>query len=270
MFSKKLFHKRITEEGETPTVENDYNNCLNHPSINDVTLVGNRTSADLDLVSVQDYIAYKTSVDTFMDSKGQPSGLATLDTSGKLSTAQVPDLFLTTLGDIDFTAVADGDVLSYDLATQKWTNKEYVANTATGENALAIGPNAKATAEFACQIGPGTNNATKTLNFLGYRILNEDGRIPSTRLRNAAVPDWANSEVRLNGEEYTAETDGTLFIQCNLGQWCKWTVNGKDYNIGGSSGGHMFNFRVGKGDVYKYTAGIENDLRLTWVPDKGS
>ena len=46
------------------------------------------------------------------------------------------------------------------------------------------------------------------------------------------------------------ETDGTLFIQCDLGQWCTWTVNGVEYKIGGSVGGHMFDFRVGKKEAH--------------------
>lgn len=61
------------------------------------------------------------------------------------------------------------------------------------------------------------------------------------------VADWSKGAVNLNDTLYTAETDGTLFIQCDLGQWCTWTVNGVEYKIGGSVGGHMFDFRVGKG-----------------------
>ena len=65
------------------------------------------------------------------------------------------------------------------------------------------------------------------------------------------------------------ETDSTLFIQCDLGQWCTWTVNDVEYKIGGSVGGHMFDFRVGKGGTYEFTAGTTS-LRLYWVPDKRS
>ena len=58
-----------------------------------------------------------------------------------------------------------------------------MAGNGSIDNGLAFGPNAKATVEFACQIGPGTNSSTKTLNFLGYRILDSDSRIPNTRIR---------------------------------------------------------------------------------------
>lgn len=270
MFSKKLFHKHTTVDGETPEVVTDYNDLVNHPHINNVTLTGNKTAGDLDLVSVQEYISLKTDIESFMNSKGKEGGLASLGIDGKLASTQLPNLYLISLDDINLSSISDGEVLTYDLTSQKWVNKEPWTTEGTINGGLAIGPNAKATAEFACQIGPGTNGATKTLNFLGYRILNDDGRIPNTRLRNAAVPNWGAGEVRIDDTEYTAESDGTLFIQSDLGSWCTFTVNGFEYKIGGSVGGHMFDFRIGKGDTYKYKAGNTNALSLLWVPDRGS
>lgn len=338
MFSKKIFHAQAKQEvvEQTPV---DYNDVVDKPQINDVTLTGNKTSSDLNLVSTDSTsqtilgdknfkngaiigqlggsrmirVSYAPTSDgtqrlALGNSAERPLALVSDVTSeqqaratkdeelqasieeikGSVATNQasieevkssienvktsVEDTKLSTLPDVDVTNATDGDFLEYDSTQGKWVSasENFVTNNATGSNALAIGDNAKATGEFACQIGPGTNSAEQTLNFLGYRILEKDGRIPNTRLRGCAIPDWANSEVRLNDTEYTAETDGTLFIQADLGSWCYFIVNGFQYPIGGSVGGHMFDFRIGKGDKYKFQAGNTTALSLLWVPDKGS
>ena len=118
-----------------------------------------------------------------MKSKGNADGLATLNLDGKLVDTQLPAIHLVSLGDTNITSVSNGEVLSYNLETQKWVNKDIWSGNDSIDNGLAFGPNAKATAEFARQIRPGTNSSTKTLNFLGYRLLDSDGRIPNTRIR---------------------------------------------------------------------------------------
>lgn len=309
MFGKKIFHAhaKVEQTEQEPTDYNDLfdkphiNNVLltGNKTSNDLNLV----STDNSNQTVQGDKTFKNGIIV-----GQVNGSRTIrisyapDTDGKQyvavgNSAELPLAFkvdvdneetarvlkdnelqehinnikISNMPDVELTTITDGEVLIYDLNKQKWINsdKEKIFNNSTEANALAIGQNAKATAEFACQIGAGTNNTTKTLNFLGYRILEEDGRIPNTRLRNCAIPDWANSEVRLNDTEYIAETDGTLFIQADLGSWCYFIVNGYQYPIGGSVGGHMFDFRIGKGDKYKFKAGNTTSLSLLWTPDKG-
>lgn len=338
MFSKKIFHAQAKQE-ITDTEPTDYNDLVDLPQINNVTLTGNKTSSDLSLVSTDNSsqtilgdknfkngaiigqlggsrmirVSYAPTSDgtqrlALGNSAERPLALVSDVTSeqqartakdeelqGKIETAQstvetaqtsinevkttvenlqtsVDNTKLSTLPDVSVGNATNGDFLEYDSTQGKWVSasENFVTNNATGSNALAIGNNAKATGEFSCQIGPGTNSAEQTLNFLGYRILEKDGRIPNTRLRGCAIPDWANSEVRLNDTDYTAETDGTLFIQADLGSWCYFIVNGFQYPIGGSVGGHMFDFRIGKGDKYKFQAGNTTALSLLWVPDKGS
>ena len=186
--------------------------------------------------------------------------------------AQLDDVSLTNLPDVELTAVSSGDALVYDIDKQKWVNsdKEFISNNTMVTDALAIGNGANVTAEYACQIGSGTNAVSQSLQFMNYRIINPDGRFPSNRLRHAGIPNYGGGGKYLaNDTEYTAENDGTLFVQADLGTYNYFTVNGSEMKIGGSVGGHFFNFRIGKGDEFKYKTEKTDVLSLLWIPDKG-
>ena len=58
------------------------------------------------------------------DLAGAPDGLATLDSTGKVPSAQLPAgggaSTLDDLTDVDTTGVSDNDVLTYDTGTSTW------------------------------------------------------------------------------------------------------------------------------------------------------
>lgn len=70
------------------------------------------------------------------------------------------------------------------------------ANTqATGTVSVALGAFAKATANYAAQIGEGTNSSYGTLQFRNWQLVKGDGKIPEERLPNgikSATPQFPN------------------------------------------------------------------------------
>lgn len=62
------------------------------------------------------------------------------------------------------------------------TNGTSVATEATGSSAIAIGYNAKATANNAIQIGTGVNSSADTVQIKSYQLLNSSGIVPTDRL----------------------------------------------------------------------------------------
>lgn len=105
----------------TPSDESDYNNLVNKPKINNVALVGNKTSSELGLASAEqgakadsavqpaDLSVYRTSADqdiidatkatkaelseyVKLSTKGIANGVASLDASAKVPENQLPDV----------------------------------------------------------------------------------------------------------------------------------------------------------------------------------
>ena len=104
----------------TPQDETDYNSLINKPKINNVTLVGNKTSSELGLASAEqgekadsavqpaDLSVYRTSADQDiidatkatktelagyvpLESKAVANGVASLDANAKVPENQLPD-----------------------------------------------------------------------------------------------------------------------------------------------------------------------------------
>lgn len=55
-----------------------------------------------------------------------------------------------------------------------------------GMGSVAIGYNAKATIDYAIQMGAGTNNTSYTFQVYNYRLMNADGTIPEARLASTS------------------------------------------------------------------------------------
>ena len=63
-------------------------------------------------------------IDTFISSEGQPSGLATLDSTSKLSSSQIPTLNLgSNLSDCVISSLSNNQGLIYNSGTSKWNNQ---------------------------------------------------------------------------------------------------------------------------------------------------
>ena len=76
---------------------------------------------------------------------------------------------------------------------------------------IAIGTYAKVENVQAIQIGTGTNQASKTVQFYNYRILNSNGTIPSERLATAGTTGQVLSKTD-DGMAWTDMTGGTSEI----------------------------------------------------------
>lgn len=84
------------------------------------------------------------------------------------------------------------------------------ANTTTASHAIAVGEqskvynlkhggialgfNAKVSAEYSCQIGGGTNNSVSSLQFLNTTVVNSDGKIPNASLELKSVNGLLSSD----------------------------------------------------------------------------
>ena len=68
------------------------------------------------------------------------------------------------------------------------------ATTASGSSAIAIGYNAKATANTAIQIGTGTNATANTVQINSTQILDANGKIPAASLDTAIPAAQVNSD----------------------------------------------------------------------------
>ena len=63
------------------------------------------------------------------------------------------------------------------------------ANATTGNFSIALGSHAKVGADYAIQLGDGTNNEFNTLKFRTYKLVGSDGIIPYARLTTDAPTD---------------------------------------------------------------------------------
>ena len=79
--------------------------------------------------------------------KGQPNGYASLDGSGKVPTSQLPAMSssIATATDVTLTSPSNGQVLTYNSGSSKWTNQAAPSapvtsvNSKTGAVSLAAG-----------------------------------------------------------------------------------------------------------------------------------
>ena len=181
-------------------VSNNYTDLENKPTINGVELSGNKTGADLGLGTLSSYGGFSAGTGASAKGYGGAVGYKAFSTDGGAiggnATAYNGG------GAVGQGAKSDrGGAIGYGAETYYggaigiytkaydgfaggfYANSRFAPDGTTKvEGAVAIGYNAKAQANEACQLGKGTNANEGTLQFRDYQLLGADGKIPTERL----------------------------------------------------------------------------------------
>lgn len=133
------------------------------------------------------------------------------------------------------TASVGGTALGMGAAAGYGATAIGMSSAASATAGIALGYNAKATANYAYQIGNGTNNEANSLyvstsNSDNWKLLGSDGYIPNARLNLDTAPTSASGNAITSGAVYTAITgmatkskftNGALTSSSGI---CTWTI----------------------------------------------
>ena len=162
------------QSGDLATVatSGSYNDLTNQPTVNGVALSGVKTSTDLKVGLVSSSGGFQAGDNATANNGGAVGNNAVATSGGAVG-----------LNAITTTGFAGG----------QGAESRYAADGQTKiTGAVAIGPNAKAQADDAVQIGFGVNTTENTLQFRNYQLLDANGKIPTDRLDLATVATSGN------------------------------------------------------------------------------
>lgn len=137
---------------------------------------------------------------------------------GYSATASQSSVALGTRAESGQNAIAIGSAINTETVTE-----------ASGINSIAIGYNAKSTANSAIQLGTGTNNTSNTLQVGSYELLDSTGIIPLSRLD----PDVYTKSNLIAGEHVAMVEDSDENMTIN-NIWPSTYVGATAYNDGQS------------------------------------
>jgi hypothetical protein len=167
----------------------DYSDLSNKPKINNVTLSGNKTGADLGLLS---NTATGDNSLTILGTASTYSGAVNVGTYSE--------------------AYQSGVAIGTGAKAQGSNNSIAIGQNARAAqyNSIAMGYGASATGHASIQIGQGTNSTANTVQIKGAQILDADNKIPADR--TARVVELTTTSVELasgdiyNGAELASVT----------------------------------------------------------------
>lgn len=94
-----------------------------------------------------------------LSQKGAPNGYASLDSSSKLTSSQLPSIAISSLSDVSITTPLDTQVLTYDSTLSKWKNA-----TATSGSGGSLGTTGSGDSYVSSNFGVGTSTVNATLD----------------------------------------------------------------------------------------------------------
>ena len=165
----------------------DYEDLTNQPQINGNTLIGNKTGADLGLLS---NTATGTDSLTINGTATNNQRNVNIGAESNLnsSTSSVAVGYKSKTWAQDSIALgANAYASGLSSVAIGSSGAQGYATQAQGYYSNAIGFQAVATQQDATQIGRGTNTVAGSLQFRGYQLVDNDGNIPAARLNKAAV-----------------------------------------------------------------------------------
>lgn len=211
-FGQELFNDDIavevitSESGSGGT--SDYTDLTNKPSINSVTLTGNKTASDLGLLTPETGLQNTATGSNSVTILGTPA-TSTYSVNIGLGSQAIND---------NSIAIGTSTRASGSIAIGAQANAGANASVAIGKFAwssqqkgISLGYSASCTGEESIQIGTGTNSTAKTLQVYTYQLLDGNtGLIPTDRM--ARVVELTTTSVELasdtvyNGAELASVT----------------------------------------------------------------
>lgn len=186
----------------------DYTALENLPSINGVEVTGAKTSTNLKLGLVLDNGGFQAGNNTTATHCGGAIGNGAKATSGgavgnmaketSAGGAVGNQAKATSGGAVGLRAYAtSGGAVGQDANANNGFAGGYKAEaryatdgTTEISGAVAVGKDAKAQAEYAVQLGTGTNINANTLQFKSYQLVDANGKIPAARLSGVELRDY--------------------------------------------------------------------------------